>query len=399
MPVPPRAERLAFFVYQPPIWSVGDRLHVTFEFASSAALRAALAPLSLDWLADAKLLEDRIQVLDGFDTDAEVFGNVVTLTLGPEDKYEHLGAEDYDRAEALEARFHAAGLLPHLGDRLHLDDISFPASPLPPPPPPLAPGPPRFLVEILEPTPDGWIVNVRERLGGQRSKFGQVPLTAESRVVDLGTMATADMGGLVRGEIAIATITMGPGSDGMMRAVVDRLERVRPGAALVAEIAAAYAVLKGAGILANPAPPEEIACAYLLRREVFPDFSVEALLDATLDAELLGRTVEGYPWLSNHVAWALLALRKLALPCQFSAHRALTEAIARCRRGEPPERVREELLGHMFAELHHVLEGAGDARRFLPARLRTRPEMGIYLLLTEAQRRALVSAGLLLSAP
>jgi hypothetical protein len=126
---------------------------------------------------------------------------------------------------------------------------------------------------------------------------------------------------------------------------------------------------------------------------------VETLLDTTLEAELLGRTVEGYPWMSNHVAWALLALRKLALPCQFSAHRAVTEAIARCRQGEPAERVREELLGRMLAELHHVFEGAGDPRRFLPARLRTRPEVVMYLLLTEAQRRALVSAGLLLSAP
>jgi hypothetical protein len=399
MPVPPRAERLAFFVYQDPIWSAGDRLHVTFEFESDAALRAGLAPLSLDWLADAKLLEDRIQVLDAFEVDADVFGNVVTLTLGPEDKYEHLGAEDYDRAEALEARFHAAGLLPHLGDRLHLDDWSFPASPLPPPPPPPAPGPPRFLVEILEPASDGWIVDVRERLGGRSSSFGQVPLTAESRVVDLGATTVADMGSLVPGEIAIATITMGPGPDGMMRAVVDRLERIRPEPALVAEIAAAYVVLKGAGVLVDLAPPEEIARAYLLRREVFPDFSVEALLDTTLEAELLGRTVEGYPWMSNHVGWALLALRKLALPCQFSAHRALTEAIARCRQGEPPERVREELLGRMLAELHHVLEGAGDPRRFLPARLRTRPEVVISLLLTDAQRRALVSAGLLLSAP
>src|SRR4029079_3346244 len=104
MPLPPRAARLAFFAYEDPVWSIGDRLHATFDFDSDDVLRAALAPLALDHLADDKLLHQRIRVLDAFEVDVEVFGHLITITVGPDDRYEHLGDADYDMAEALEAR-------------------------------------------------------------------------------------------------------------------------------------------------------------------------------------------------------------------------------------------------------------------------------------------------------
>src|SRR5262249_41906563 len=119
---PPRAARLAFFVYRDPIWSIGDRLDATFDFDSDEALRASLAPLGLSFLADEKLLEQRLRVLDAFEVDADVFGHLITLTVGPEDTYEHLADADYDAAEALEARFFAAGLERYKSPPRPLDD-------------------------------------------------------------------------------------------------------------------------------------------------------------------------------------------------------------------------------------------------------------------------------------
>src|SRR5262245_5429712 len=168
MPLPPRAQRLAFFVYDEPMWSIGDRLRATFDFETEAELRAAFSPLSLDWLADKKLLEERILVLDAFAVDVHVFGNIITLTVGPVPTFEHLGTADYDAADTLEARFRAAGLERYRSTVRGFDDWTLPAPPPPPPPPPTSPraaGPPRFVIEIEEPSPDGWIARVRERLG------------------------------------------------------------------------------------------------------------------------------------------------------------------------------------------------------------------------------------------
>src|SRR5262245_2549822 len=129
MSLPPRAARLAFFVYQDPLWSIGDQLSATFDFDSDDALRAALGPLGLAFFADEKVLERSVRILDSFKVDADVFGHLVTLTVGPEDRYEHLGDADYDLAEALEARFFAAGLERYRIDPPRRDDWTFPAPP------------------------------------------------------------------------------------------------------------------------------------------------------------------------------------------------------------------------------------------------------------------------------
>lgn len=193
-----RAASFSLFKYQPPVYSIGDRLYVAFEFADEDELRRALGPVGLEGVADLKVGSERIP-LEGRELLAEILGPAVTLEVGPEDRYEHLTE---------------------------------------------------------------------------------------------------------------------------------------------------------------------------------PDFAWAELLSAV-------------------VALSLAAFRDLRLPCLFQPHRALEDALERCRGGEPPDGVAADLLDVMLREAERSLERAGDARRFLPARLRTRPEVVTRLLLTEAARAALASAGIL----
>ena len=371
---------LPSFCYQQAVWSLGDRLFVNLDFGADVdARREALLGLGLTELVGRGLVEERLRAIGG-DLWAQLFGNDLTLVVGPEDAYEHLGEDDLEHARRIQSVISTRGLEPWVSRRARLDESPF--VPFLPARSPRRRSDP--LVVTLELDVGGdWRARVR---GHHAARV--LPLDDEVELREhLGGHAIA-LDDLQVDDLALARVGVGLLTNGQVGAVISQLERIQPDRARVEAAELQRATLVRAGVEVPWPDARRMARDLLLRAATgdpaaSPEQAADRLLREALHAFPIA--TEGSPvWA---VRWGVWLLDRLRAPCLFAAADLLRSA------GDVPKPDALDLLDRVVRDVDRGLAAHDCPQRVRRATLGSALEQPLLVAITDAELEVLVEAG------
>jgi hypothetical protein len=381
---------LRFFEYIEPFWSVGDRYVLSLDFPDELILRAELASLGLGLEAagDVKIGGQWIDVacLPLYVT---AFGPTITLSIGPDDRYEHCDGRHRAQAYTIDDALATHGLEKRVvrideterSARWEFEDWSpanfadYDAGAKTRPKPDRAKRREARIVEVIEKTASGARLRTLASSIEWRA-VDEMEVTSETECVASAAPFARDA--LEAGMIATAKLGTGKRADGAFGAIATRLELFLPDATLLATTTAWSSALEPMGINIDAA---RFAALFMIERAERGTRSIDEACAAELEKARLGRKQSWFASASEIVTSTLLVLKRLGLPCLFNARLRVTET-------DLPS-----LFHQTIDHVNAAADAAGEQRRWRAVTLRGTSEE-VWLQLTEQERTTLAATRL-----